>query len=88
MEGCIWYLDDIVISGANTESEQQAIVEKVLQQCVKHGLAVNLLQSDFHIKETTVLRHVIKGQEVKIHPSKLESVSKWPIPTKKKQVKV
>ena len=43
MEGCIWYLDDILIYGGDTEAEHQAIVEKVLQQCVEHGLTVHLL---------------------------------------------
>ena len=86
MEGCIWYLDDILIYGGDTEGEHQAIVEKVLQQCVKHGLAVNLLKSEFHVKETIFLWHVINSQEVKMDPSKLETISKWPIPTKKKEV--
>ena len=36
-EGCVWYMDDILIYGATTEAEHQAGVEKVLQQCVNHG---------------------------------------------------
>ena len=86
MEGCIWYLDDILIYGGDTEAEHQAIVEKVLQQCVEHGLAVDLLKSELYVKETIFLVHVINGQEVKMDPSKLETMSKWPIPTKKKEV--
>ena len=86
MEGCIWYLNNILIHGGDTEAENQAIVEKVLQQCVEHGLAVNLLKSEFHVKKTIFLWHVINGQEVKMDPSKLENMSKWPIPTKKKEV--
>ena len=86
MEGCIWDLDAILIYGGDTEAEHQAIVEKVLQQCVEHGLAVNLLKSKFHVQETIFLGHVINGQEVKMDPSKLETMSKWPIPTKKKEV--
>ena len=86
MEGCIWYLDDILIHGGESEAEHQAMVEKVLQQCVEHGLAVNLLRSELHVKETIFLGHVINGQEVKKDPSKLESMSKWPILTKKKKV--
>ena len=39
-EGCAWYMDDIRIYGGQTEAEQQAYVEKILQQCVNHGLAV------------------------------------------------
>ena len=86
MEECIWYLDDILIYSGDTEAEHQAIVEKVLQQCVEHGLAVNLLKSEFHVKETIFLEHLINGQEVKMDPSKFETMSKWPIPTKKKEV--
>ena len=86
MEGCIWYLDHILIYDGNTEAEHQALVEKVLQQYVEHGLPVNLLKSKFHIKETIFLEYVINGQEVKMHPSKLETMSKWPILTKKKEV--
>ena len=86
MEGCIWYLDNILIYGGDTEAEHQAIVEKVLQQCVEHGLAVNLLKSEFHIKETIFLGHVINSQEVKMDPPKLETMFKWPMPTKKKEV--
>ena len=62
MEECIWYLDDILIYGGDTEVEHQGIVEKVLQQCVEHGLAVNLLKREFHVKETIFFVHVINGQ--------------------------
>ena len=58
----------------------------MLQQCVKHELAVNLLKSEFHVKEAIFLRHVINGQEVKMDPSNLETMSKWPVPTRKKEV--
>ena len=86
MEGCIWYLNNILIYAGDTEAENQAMVEKVLQQCVENGLAVNLLKSEFHVKKTTFLEHVINGQEVKMDPSKLETMSKWPIPRMKKEV--
>ena len=86
MEGCICYLDDILIYGGDTEAEHQAIVEKVLQQCIEHGLLVNVLKSEFHVKETIFLEQVINGQEVKMDPSKLKTMSKWPTSTKKKEV--
>ena len=86
MEGCIWYLDNIGIYGGDNEVKHQAIVEKVRQQCVKHGLTVNLLKSEFHVNEIIFLVHVINGAEVKMDASKLETMSKWPIPTKKKEV--
>ena len=52
MEACVWYLNDILIHGGNMEEEHQKIVEKVLQLCVDHGLAVNLGKSEFHVHET------------------------------------
>ena len=70
----------------NTEAEHQAIVEKVLQQCVEHRLAVNLLKSKFQVKETIFLEYVINRQQVKMHPSKLEAMSKWHIHKKEKEV--
>ena len=49
MEVCIWYLDDVLIYGGNTKTEHQTIVEKILQQCIEYGLAVNLFKSEFYI---------------------------------------
>ena len=86
MEGCIWSLADLRFCSSDTKVEYQAIVEKVLHQCVERELADNLLKSEFHVKETIFLKHVINGQEVKMDPSKLESMSKWPIPTNKKEI--
>ena len=60
-EGCFWYRDVILIYGGSTQAEYQAFVEKVLQQCVKHELAVNLTKSEFHVYETIFLGHIVDG---------------------------
>ena len=60
MEGCVWYLDDILIYGGDTEEEHQKIVEKVLQLCVDHGLAVNLGKSEFHVHVKAQVRDLPK----------------------------
>ena len=86
MELCIQYRDDLLIYAGNTEAEHQAIVEKLLQQCIKHGLGVNLLKLEFHMHETLFLCHVIHSQEVTMDPCKFEIMSQWPIPRQKKQV--
>ena len=86
MEGCVWYLDDILIYEGDTEEEHQKIVQKVLQLCIDHGLAGNLRKSEFHVHETIFLRHIINGQRVQMDLSKLETMSKWPIPMKRKEV--
>jgi len=64
IEGCIRYLDDILIYRGETEAEHQRLVEKVLQQCVQHGLAVNLLKSEFHVKQTIFVGHISNGQQI------------------------
>ena len=85
-DGCIWYMDDILIYSGTTEAEHQAFVEKVLQQCVKHRLAVNLSKSECHIYETIFLGHIVNCSQIQMDPAKLETMSKWPVPTKKKAV--
>ena len=86
MEECIWYFDDILIYSGNTKAKHQAIVEKVLQQCIEHRLVGNWLKREFYLHKTIFLVHVINKQEVEMESSKLETMSKWPIPTKKKEV--
>ena len=76
MKACIWYLFNILIYSSNTEAEHQAVLEKVLQEYVKHVLVDTLFQSKCHIHETMFLMHVIKGQEVKLDLSKHKTMSK------------
>jgi len=62
VEGCVWYLDDILIFGVETEEEHQALVEKVLEKCIEHRLAVNLPKSEFHVRQTLFLAYIINRQ--------------------------
>lgn len=39
--GMLWYNDDMLIHGGNTEEEHQKLVEYILQKCPDHGLAIN-----------------------------------------------
>ena len=85
-DGCVWYMDDILNYGGNTAAEHQAFVEKNLQQCVHHGLAVNLTKSEFNVHETIFLSHIVYSSHVRMDPAKLETISKWQLRTKKKEV--
>ena len=51
IEGCIWYLDNILIGGGNAEHEHKAIVEKIQQQCVEYELAVELLNVKAQVRD-------------------------------------
>ena len=79
-------MDDILIDGGQTEAEHQAYVEQILQQCVNHGLAVNLTKSEFHVHETIFLGHIGNGSQVQMDPAKLETMSMCPVRTKEKEV--
>lgn len=90
MEGCISYLENILIYRGDTENEYQQLVEKVVQQFVWHGLVVNLLKSEFHVRQTQAifLCHIINGQQIPMDPSKLYTMYKRPRLRQKKDVQV
>ena len=75
VECCIWYMQDILIYRGNSETVHQAFLEKVLQQCVKHGFAVNRTKSEFHVHETISLGHILNGSQVQMDPPTLETMS-------------
>ena len=83
---CVWHMYDILIYRGTTEAEHQAVVEKVLQQSVKDGLAVNLTKSEFDVHETIFRGHIVNRRQVQMDLAKLETMSKWVVPTKKKEV--
>ena len=85
-EDRVWYIHDMHINGAETGAENQADVEKSLQQCVNHGLAVNLTKTEFYVHETIFLGHILNCSQVQMDPAKLEIMYKWPVPTKQKEV--
>ena len=63
-EGCVWYRDEILIYGEETQAEHEACVEKILQQCVNHELALNLTKSEFLVYKTIFLCHIVNGSQV------------------------
>ena len=79
-------MDDILIYGGTTEGEHQAVVEKVIEQCIKQGLAVSLTKSEFNVHETIFLRHIVNSSGVQMDPAKLAGMPKWPVPTEKTEV--
>ena len=80
------YLDIILIYGVNTEDKHQAIADKILQQCMKHILAVKQHKSELHFHDTIFLESVINGLKVTMDLAKSTTINKWPTPTTKKPV--
>ena len=79
-------MDDIRIFRANIEGEDQTIVVKVLKKYVKHELPVNLTKCELHVHETIFLVHIVNSSQVQMDPAELKTMSKWPVPAKKKEV--
>ena len=80
-EGCVCCIADILTYGGTTHAEHQAFIAKVVQQCVKHVLAVNVTKSEFCAHETIFLVHIVNSSQAQMDAAKLETMSKWPVPT-------
>jgi hypothetical protein len=56
-------------------------VGQVLQILQAHQLYAKMSKCKFEVDEIDYLEHFISDQGVRTNPSKLEAMSKWPIPT-------
>jgi hypothetical protein len=54
---------------------------QVLETLKKHQLLANLNKCKFSKKYLVYLGYVIGGGEIKIDPTNMEAIMKWPIPT-------
>lgn len=84
--GCVWPINDTLVCVGETESEHQAYIEKILQQCINHRFPVNINKSEFHVPNTIFLVRIANGSQVQIDAVKIATIAKLPIPTKEKAV--
>lgn len=85
-ECCLVYLDDIVIFSA---SLQQHIghLKSVFDKRAQANLKLQIDKSEFLKKKIEYLGHVVTADGIKPNPKKLETIKKFPIPQKKKEIK-
>jgi hypothetical protein len=76
----IVYLDDISIYSATWEEHISHLMQ-VLETLKKHKLLANLKKCEFSQHYLVYLGYVIGGGELKIDPSNMYSITKWPFPT-------
>ena len=69
-----------------SEAEYKWAVERVLQKLLDHNLAVNLAQSEFHVKEINFLGYHLGDNTLRMEPGKIEAIKQWKTPTRKKEV--
>ena len=84
-ECCQVYLDDIIIYSKSLD-EHIGHVRRVLQRLIDNKLVAKLSKCEFHKKELIFLGHIVSVDGVKTDPAKLEAITKWPIPTKVREL--
>ena len=80
------YIDDIVCYGKNLEESIQNL-ETVFQRLREHKLLVNPEKCSLLCDSVTYLGHVISREGVSPNSSKIEAVTKFPIPKNVKDLK-
>lgn len=79
------YIDDILIF-TKTMEEHRQVVHRVLQLLQEHKLYLKPEKCKFHQTRVEFLGLVVSHNQVEMDPIKVAGVSKWPTPTKKKEV--
>lgn len=79
IDGVICYLDDILITGLNTETHTKHL-EEVLKRLKSHNLRVNKGKCTFFQHSVSYLGHVIDAEGIHPMQEKCEAISKATIP--------
>lgn len=74
------FFDDLAVA-SDTLEENIRDVKRVLQRAREYDLFVKAEKCEFFVTETTFLGHVVSKGQIKVMPSKVEAISKWPVPT-------
>ena len=79
------YIDDVLIF-TKTMEEHKEVVKRVLDLMQRHKLYLKPEKCKFHMTKVEFLGLVVSENCVEMDPIKVEGVSKWPVPKKKKDV--
>jgi Reverse transcriptase (RNA-dependent DNA polymerase) len=83
----IVYLDNILVF-METLEEHQEVVKRAVYLLHIHNLFFKLKKCEFEHMEIEYLGVIISHNSVHINPVKVVGVSKWPVPSNKKQVQL
>ena len=84
-EFCTAYIDDILIFSRSLE-EHQEHVRKVLTRLLDAGLQIDIKKCEFHVQSVKFLGLVLSTDGIRMDPTKLEVIEKWPTPKNAKEV--
>ena len=83
---CEVYIDDIIVWG-ETEEEFKKNLEEVLSRFKKHGITVNPDKCKFGVEAIEYVGHVINKNGIHFTRDKLDSVTNFPLPKTKGELK-
>ena len=70
------FFDDIIVS-SNTLEEYKEHLSKFFQEIKQHKLYVNSKKSEFFLKETKYLGHILSKDKIRMDPDKLKLIQEW-----------
>jgi hypothetical protein len=80
------FFDDILVYSADWQTHMKHL-EEVLRMLQVHGLVANKKKCLFGQTSVEYLGHLISKEGVAVDPSKVESVTRWPVPKNVKGVR-
>ena len=85
---CMVYIDNLMIfTKTDNQEEHNKVVLEVLWQLKANNLFVKLEKCHFRVKEVDFLSMIVSCDRIKMDPSKVSAILKWPDLTNIKQVR-
>ena len=86
IEGCICYIDDILVTGS-TDEEHLERLEEVLKRLKEYGLRVKKNKCDFFQRKVEYLGHQVDADGLHTLPSKVDAIVHAPEPENEPQLR-
>ena len=85
VDGCICYIDDLLIYGRTKEEHDQRL-KQVLEQLSRNNIKLNKQKCKFAQTEIQYLGHVLTAQGIQIEKAKLQAILDMPTPNSRKDL--
>lgn len=82
---CLAYLDDIIVLGKNFKDHLDNLYQ-VLEIFRRYNLKLKPKICNLFQNEVKFLGKIVSSEGIKINPENVQTIKKWPTPTKKKDV--
>ena len=80
LQGCLAYLDDVVIFSRTLEEHLEKL-KQVFERLQIAGLKLKPSKCSVLQREVAFLGHVMTEEGIKTDPEKIRAVVEWPVPT-------